>query len=112
MLMRTTGVATSAVAASVGAPSSQTWALSFHLMPARSQSILVRGCPAACVVPGSEGGSSASTDPVQTLAFSSQTNAACSQPDRVKGWYAYALPAKAAPKASKARVINLTLDPL
>src|SRR5262245_22176182 len=110
--MRTTEGATSAVVAPVGAPSSQTLALSFHLMPARSQSALVRGCPAAaCVVSAPEGGSAASIEPVQTLAFSSQTNVACSQPDRVKGWYAYAPLAKAAPITSKARAVNLTLDP-
>src|SRR5262245_29444623 len=71
-------------------------------MSARSQSVLVRGCTAACAVSGSEGRSTASIDPAQTLALSSQTNLASSQSDRVKGWYAY---------APLAKLFNLNLIP-
>src|SRR5262245_23743167 len=95
--MRTTEAAISAVVASVSVFSSQTCALSFHLTSARSQSVLVTGCPAACAVSGREVGSTTSIDPAQTLAFSSDTNLASSRSDRVKGWYAYAPLAKAAP---------------
>src|SRR5262245_14944825 len=88
ILMRTTETGISAVVAAVGAPSSHICALSFQLMPARSQSVLVRGWPAACAGSDPEGDSTASIDPAQTLALSSHTNLAPSHSDRVRGWYA------------------------